>query len=125
MWVADAAGMLRCCGSGVGQSSSSNQTPNLGISIGRKCSPKKKKALSSHKKTWKRKEKKSSLVAQWVRYLVLSLLWLKLGLWHRFDPWPENFCKPQVQPKKKERERENGEEKKKRERQGGNFDTNY
>ena len=21
--------------------------------------------------------------------------------WHRFDPWPGNFCMPQVQPKKK------------------------
>ena len=26
--------------------------------------------------------------------LVLSLLWLRLLLWHRFDPWPENFCMP-------------------------------
>lgn len=27
--------------------------------------------------------------------LVLSLLW------HEFNPWPRNFCMPQVQPKKR------------------------
>lgn len=31
----------------------------------------------------------------------LSLLWLLSQLWHRFTPWPRNFCKPRVQPKKK------------------------
>ena len=42
----------------------------------------------------------SSLVAQLVRDLVLSLLW------HGFDPWPQNFCTPQAQPKgKKKKER--------------------
>ena len=30
----------------------------------------------------------SSLVAQWVEELVLSLLWLRSLLWHGFDPWP-------------------------------------
>ena len=34
------------------------------------------------------------LVAQQVEDPVLSLLWLG------FDPWPENFSKLQVQPKK-------------------------
>ena len=40
------------------------------------------------------KEKKfsgSSLVAQWVKDLALSLLWLWLLLWHKFSPWPGNF----------------------------------
>ena len=32
---------------------------------------------------------------------MLSLLWLLL--WHRFDPWPRNFCMPQVQPKRKKK----------------------
>ena len=30
-----------------------------------------------------------------VKDLALSLLWLRL------DPWPRNFCMPQVQPKNK------------------------
>ena len=38
---------------------------------------------------------KGSLVAQWVKDLALSLLWL------RFDPRPGNFHIPPVQPKKK------------------------
>ena len=40
--------------------------------------------------------KKSSLVAQWIRDLMLSLLWLWLQLQHGFDPWPRNFCMPQA-----------------------------
>ena len=32
-----------------------------------------------------------SLVLQWVKDLALSLQWLGLLLWHRFDPWPGNF----------------------------------
>ena len=40
----------------------------------------------------------SSLVAQWVKDLALSLLWCE------FDPWSRNFCMWQAQPKK-ERER--------------------
>ena len=50
----------------------------------------------SHKngKSW------SSLVAQGVKDLVLSLQRLRLPLWLRFDSWPENFCLPRVQPKK-------------------------
>ena len=30
-------------------------------------------------------------------------------LWLRFDPWPENFCMPQVWPKKKKKEEEEEE----------------
>lgn len=29
----------------------------------------------------------------------MLLLWLQLLLWHRFYPWPGNFCKPWAQPK--------------------------
>ena len=29
---------------------------------------------------------RSSLVVKWVKALALSLLWLRLLLWHRFDP---------------------------------------
>ena len=35
---------------------------------------------------------RSSLVAQWVKALVLSLLWLWLQLWCEFSPWPRSFC---------------------------------
>ena len=40
-------------------------------------------------------------LAQWVKDLALSLLWLWLQLWCRFDPWPRNFCLLWVLPKKK------------------------
>ena len=38
-------------------------------------------------------------MAQWVKDLVLALLWLRLLLWREFGPW----CRfgPQVQTKKK------------------------
>ena len=39
-------------------------------------------------------------MAQQVKDPVLSLLWLWLQLWHRFDPWPGNFCMPWARPKK-------------------------
>ena len=42
---------------------------------------------------------RSSLVAQQIEDLVLSLLWRK------FDPWPGNFCMPWAQPEKKERKK--------------------
>ena len=37
-----------------------------------------------------------------IKDLELSLLWLRSLLWHGFDPWPENFCMPQLwkEPKK-------------------------
>ena len=48
-----------------------------------------------------------------VKDLALSLLWLRLLLWHRFDPWPRNFRMLWVpthnqkkKKKKEERERE-------------------
>ena len=41
-----------------------------------------------------------SLVAQQVKDLVLSLLRLVSLLWHRFDPWPENFHITWVQSKR-------------------------
>ena len=37
-------------------------------------------------------------VAQWVKNLGLSLLWLGLLVWLGFDPWPENFHVLQGQP---------------------------
>ena len=46
------------------------------------------------------KKPQSSLVAQWVKYPALSLLWFWLPLWQEFDPWPGNFRIPQVQPKR-------------------------
>ena len=38
-------------------------------------------------------------MAQQVKYPSLSLQWLGLLLWHRFDAWAMNFCMPQVWPK--------------------------
>ena len=31
-------------------------------------------------------------MAQWIKDPALSLLWLGSLLWHRFNPWPGNFC---------------------------------
>ena len=46
----------------------------------------------------------SSLVAQWVKDLALSLEWLlKWLLWHGFDPWPRNFY--MLKERKKERKK--------------------
>ena len=42
------------------------------------------------------------MVAQWVKDPALSLLWLKLPLWHRFHPWPGNFHIPRAWLKNKE-----------------------
>ena len=49
-------------------------------------------------KTW------ISLVAQWVKDLVLSLMQLWSLLWHRFDLWPRNFHMPWAWPKEKKSE---------------------
>ena len=38
-------------------------------------------------------------VAQWVKKVALLLQWLTWLLWHRFNPWPGNFCIPWVRPK--------------------------
>ena len=48
---------------------------------------------------WSEEKKGSSLVAQWVKDQVLSLLW------HGFDHWPGNFHVWQVWPKKKKKKR--------------------
>ena len=37
-------------------------------------------------------ELRRSLVAQWVKDQVFSLLWLWSLLLHGFDPWPGDFC---------------------------------
>ena len=42
---------------------------------------------------------RSSLVVQLVKGPALSLLWLWLQLWHRFNPWPRNFCVPDMRLK--------------------------
>ena len=42
-------------------------------------------------------------MAQRVRDLALSLLWLWLQLGHGFDPWPRNFCMLLVWQKKKKK----------------------
>ena len=39
-------------------------------------------------------------MSQWVKDLVLSLLWLRLLLWCRFNPWPRNFHVLQAWPNK-------------------------
>ena len=50
-------------------------------------------------------KKWSSLVAQCVKDSVLSLQRLRSLLWHKFDPWPQNFCIRWVQPKKKKKKK--------------------
>ena len=42
--------------------------------------------------------KEVPLVTWQVKDLALSLLWHGLQLWHRFDPWPQNFSVPQTRP---------------------------
>ena len=44
---------------------------------------------------------RSSLVAQQIKGPVLSLLWFRLLLWCRLDPWLRNHHVPRGQPKKK------------------------
>ena len=44
------------------------------------------------------RSERSSLVAQQVKDLALSLLQLGALLWYGFDPWPGNVYMPQVQP---------------------------
>ena len=43
---------------------------------------------------FKRQWVKRSLVAWWVKDLVLSLLWLWLLLWHGFNSRPRDLCTP-------------------------------
>ena len=54
----------------------------------------------------------SSHVAPKVEDPPLSLLWLQLLLWHRFEPWPRNFHVSPAQLKKKKKKKK--KEKKKR-----------
>ena len=54
---------------------------------------------------FKRKNIRSSLVAQWVKDPVLSLQWLGLVPCHGFDPWPGDFHVPQVWPEKKKKKK--------------------
>ena len=70
-------------------------------------------ALKS-KKRKKERGKRSSLVAPQVKDLALVLLWLRLLLWHGFDPWPGNFQVLQVRPYQKSKR-----EKKKEKEQAG------
>ena len=41
------------------------------------------------------------LLAQRVKDPVLSLLWRRSLLWHRYDPWPRNFCMEHTSQKNK------------------------
>ena len=51
----------------------------------------------------KMKESGNSLVAQQVKDPALSLLQLRLLLWHRFNPWSRKF---HMQPRKKKEKKE-------------------
>ena len=50
--------------------------------------------LFNYRETIGVNESRSSLEAQWVEDLVLSLLW------HQFNPWPGKFCMPKKREKK-------------------------
>ena len=58
--------------------------------------------ITNVKQSWKSRMR-SSLVAQWLKDLVLSLLWCRSLLWRRFNPWPRNFHAPQHGKKKKKK----------------------
>ena len=53
-------------------------------------------------------------MAQWVKDLALSLLWLGSRLWGRFGLWPRNFHMPWVWPKKRKKKKEKKREKNKK-----------
>ena len=38
-------------------------------------------------------------MAHWVKDPALPLLWFRIEPWRRFDPWPRNLHRLQVQPK--------------------------
>ena len=44
-------------------------------------------------------------MAQQVKHLALSLLWLRLLLWPSFDSWPGNYHMLQVWQKKKKKKK--------------------
>ena len=58
----------------------------------------------------------SSLVAQRVKNLALSLLWPWLLLCFGFNAWPQKFCMPRAQPKEKK-----GKKAKEKKAGGGEF----
>ena len=45
------------------------------------------------------------IVVKWVKDLVLSLLWLKLPLWLRWDALPRNFRMPRTQSKREKKDK--------------------
>ena len=44
-------------------------------------------------------------MVQWIKNPVLSLQWLELLPWHKFDPWPRNFCRLRMPAKKKKKKK--------------------
>ena len=54
----------------------------------------------------------SSLVAQRVKDLELSLLWRGALLWRWFNPWPKNFLMPQLSQKEKTKQNKTKKQKK-------------
>ena len=56
----------------------------------------------------KRRLTQNSVVAQWVKDLVLSLQWLGLLLWLGFSLWPRHFHMAPMQPKKHKQKRHIG-----------------
>ena len=50
-------------------------------------------------------------MAQWLKALALSLLWLGLLLWHGFDLWPRSFHMLQGQQKNKTKTKNNNNKK--------------
>ena len=53
-------------------------------------------------------------MVQWVKDPVLLLKWLRLLLWHHFDPWPGSIFMLQVQLKKEKRRRKRRRRKRRR-----------
>ena len=53
-------------------------------------------------------EKINARVHWWCMDPTLLLLWLSSLLWHRFDPWPGNFCMTWKWPKKKKEKKKKG-----------------
>lgn len=56
--------------------------------------------INSHIRHYIKTFSGSSLVAQWLKDPASSLLWLRLLLYHRFDPWTRNFCMPRAKQNK-------------------------
>lgn len=71
------------------------------------CSPKKQKTNKTHPNLMTKQHNFSSLAAQSVKNSVLSPQQFGSLLWHRCNPWPENFPMPQMWPKKQTSEKHN------------------